>query len=145
MNEPFIIKNNNNIIENEIPLYIQEELYARINQSIIMADNYLKNNRPIGLLNNMIRINSYKIDMYEELIIKDNFEPNEFAIVAMYSDRDMWFVRKTCDNLVQYYHFTNEDSFSEASLFSLFIKGYTQNTIFERLGKIYNKNEQQPV
>jgi hypothetical protein len=127
---------NESNIENEIPLYIQEELDGKINQSTIMAEEYLKKNRPIGLLNNMVRINGYKIDMYEELIIKDNFKPNEFSIVAIYSDRDMWFARKTNDNIVQYYHFTDEDSFSQASLFSLFIEGYTQNTIHERLGKL---------
>ena len=136
MNEPIIINNNETNLENEIPLFIQEELCVRINQSTVMADDYLKNNRRVGLINNIVRINGHNVDMYEELIIKDNFKPNEFAIVAKYSNSDMWFARKTYNNLVQYYHFTNEDSFSVASLFSLFIEGYTQNTIFERLGKI---------
>jgi len=146
MNKPYyIIDNRKNNIENYIPLYILEELHIRINQSIMMADDYLKYNRPVGLLNNIVRINGHNIDIYNELIIKNNFEPNEFAIVAKYSNSDLWFARKTYNNLVQYYHFTHEDSFSVASVFSLFIEGYTQNTIFERLGKIYKIGESMPV
>ena len=141
MNESIIINDNETNIENEIPLFIQEELCVRINQSTAMADDCLKNNRRIGLINNVIRINGHNVDMYEELITKDNFKPNEFAIIAKYSNTDMWFARKTYNNLIQYYHFTHEDSFSVASLFSLFIEGYTQNTIFERLGKIYKIGE----
>jgi hypothetical protein len=139
MNRPIIINDNETNIENEIPLFIQEELCIRINQSTLVADDYLKNNRPRSLINNIIKINGYNIDMYEELINKDNFNPNEFAIIAKskYNNSDMWFARKTDNNLVQYYHFTDEDSFSIASLFSLFIEGYTQTTLFERLGKIY--------
>jgi len=145
MNESVIIIEKKNNIEDEIPLYIQEELNVRINQSIVMADRYLKNKRPVGLLNNIVRINGYNVDMYKELIVKNNFRVNEFAIVAKYSDHDMWFARKTYNDIIQYYHFTIEDSFSEAGLFSLFIKGYTQNTIFERLGKKYKKGESIPV
>jgi hypothetical protein len=144
MNYP-IINNKATNLEYEVPLFIQEELYVRINQSTIMAEEYLKKNRPIGILNNVIKINGCKIDMYEELIIKDNFKPNEFAIVAIYSDRDMWFARKTCNDIVQYYHFTVEDSFSVASLFSLFIEGYTQKTLHERLGKVFETKEELPV
>ena len=48
-------QNNMNIYNNEldpeynIPKDIRYDLYGKINQSIVMADNYLKKNRPFGI------------------------------------------------------------------------------------------------
>jgi len=102
-------------------------LDCRINQSIDIAATVLPEEyRPADLRNNVVQINGQNLDLYDYLIVENNLNPGEFALVALSSNKDMWYARKTRDNLVQYYHFTSEDSFSYNDYFSLFIQNYKQ-------------------
>jgi hypothetical protein len=115
---------------NSIPEDIEYYLDCKINQSIAMADEYLKKNRPVELVNNVIKINNQNIDLYDYLIINDNFINGEYALVAYSDDNNMWFVRKTYDGLIQYYNFTYDDSFQTNDLFDYFIRGYKEKIVF---------------
>jgi hypothetical protein len=124
------IKNNNNYsIETDLNKYIYDmnyNLYCKINQSIVMAENYLKNNRPFGIFNNVVKINGQNIDMYYHLIVKNNLKEGEFSLVALSGDHNMWFARKTHDNLIQYFYFTVDNSYYQEELFDRFIQDYKQ-------------------
>jgi hypothetical protein len=112
--------------DDDIPTDIRYQLACRINQSIVLAEEFLKKNRPDDLLNNIIKINGQDIDMYDYLIVKNNIRNGDFAIVALSSDDNMWFVRKTYDGLIQYYNYTTDDKYNINDLFGLFIKSYKQ-------------------
>jgi hypothetical protein len=134
MNNNLDLQYNNIIYEDEhtvdediIPDNTQYQLDCIINQSIEMA-KYTLINRPVGLLNNIIKIDGRDIDMYEHLIVNDNFKNGEFSLVALAGNENMWFARKTHEGLIQYYNFTSDDSFSSDDLFSIFIRGYKQRS-----------------
>jgi hypothetical protein len=124
------INNYNNQINNHNEESEHHELYININQSIVLAQEYLLTNRAIGLLNNVIKINGQNIDMFDHLIINDNFNTGEFALVASSGQDDLWFARKTHNNLVQYYHVVSAYDLSIDYIFNLFIKGYHQRLTF---------------
>ena len=73
-----------------------------------------------------IPVNSQNIDMYDYLVINDNLKPGEFSVVASAGLYDTWYVRKTYNGLLQFYHFDNEDQFTQNGLFNYFIAGYKQ-------------------
>ena len=125
-------QNNMNLYNNEldpeynIPKNIRYELDCKINQSIVMADNYLKKNRSFGIFNNVINIDGQNIDMYYHLIVKDNLKEGEFSLVALSGDHNLWFARKTYNNLIQYFYFTVDNSYYQEELFDRFIQDYKQ-------------------
>ena len=126
-NFPEINENFIDPLENISP-EILSELHTNINQSIIMADEILIKKRPFELLNRKILFNNHEIDMYDYLITNDNLLPGEYSLIAYANDYDMWFSRKTNDNILQYYHATFDDSYDIPPnfIYSLFIKGYKE-------------------
>lgn len=130
MNQPNNNMNNYDIIDPlaDIPEDIRYQLDCRINQSIVLAEEYLIKNRPIELLNNIINIDGQNIDMFDYLIVNDNLKEYEFALVALSGDHEWWIARKTPSQLVQYYNFTIEDKFATNDFFGLFTKNYKQRT-----------------
>jgi hypothetical protein len=91
-----------------------------------MANEVLQNNRYKELKNNILNINGQNIDMYDHVVINDNLKPGEFSLVASSNQTDTWYVRKTYNNLLQFYHFDEEDNFTQQGLFHYFIVGYKQ-------------------
>jgi hypothetical protein len=106
--------------------YLEYDLHAKINQSIDLAEVLLKESRHPDLKNNILNINGQNIDMYNYLVINDNLKPGEFSLVASAGQYNTWYVRKTNNNLLQFYHFDNEDNFTQDGLFHYFIAGYKQ-------------------
>jgi non-ribosomal peptide synthetase component E (peptide arylation enzyme) len=114
----------NDIID--IPEYLEYHLHAKINQSIDLAEVLLKESRHPDLKNNILNLNGQNIDMYDYLVINDNLKPGEFSMVASAGQYNTWYVRKTHNNLLQFYHFDNEDNFTQDGLFYNFKAGYKQ-------------------
>lgn len=107
--------------EDNLPPETLYQLACRINQSIVMAEDYLINSRPPNILNNVIKINNQDIDMYDYLINKNHLNVGEYAFIAYdINNNNSWYVRKTHDHLLQYYYLTEEDDYY---YFRLFING----------------------
>ena len=110
----------------DIPEYLEYDLHAKINQSIDLAGVLLNESRHPDLKNYILNFNGQNIDMYDYLVINDNLNPGEFSLVASAGQYDTWYVRKTNNNLLQFYHFDNEDNFTHDGLFHYFIAGFKQ-------------------
>jgi len=108
--------NNNNIninMQDNISSEILYQLHSRINQSIVIANEGLMNNFYPYIINN--------INMYDYFINKNNLDVGEYAFIA-YDTYNKWYVRKTFDNIIQYYQLKINDYI----LFELFIDGYQE-------------------
>ena len=110
-------------IENNISKEVLYQLSCKINQSIVNAENTLINNRPSNMLNYVIKYGNNDIDMFDNLINKNNLNMGEYSLIARDSDDNSWFVRKTYSNQLQYYYLGIDDNYN---LFILFIKGYNK-------------------
>ena len=110
-------------IENNLPKDVLYQLSCKINQSIVNVENTLINNRPSNMLNYIIKYGNNDIDMFDNLINKNNLNMGEYSLIARDIDDNSWFVRKTYSNQLQYYYLGIEDNYN---LFILFIKGYNK-------------------
>jgi hypothetical protein len=110
-------------IENNLPKDVLYQLSCKINQSIVHAENTLINNRPSNMLNYIIKYGNNDIDMFDNLINKNNLNMGEYSLIAKDINDNSWYVRKTYSNQLQYYYLGNEDNYN---LFLLFIKGYNK-------------------
>ena len=54
--------------------------------------------------------------------IYDNLNTGEYAFIAYDNYNNSWFIRKTYNDIIQYYYLINEND----HLFNLFIKGYNR-------------------
>ena len=66
--------------------------------------------------------------MYDYLIVENNLNNGEFALVALSGDNDFWVARKTYNDLIQYYNLTNEDKTTSIDFFGLFTRDYKQRS-----------------
>ena len=110
-------------IENNLPKDVLYQLSCKINQSIVNVENTLINNRPSNMLNYIIKYGNNDIDMFDNLINKNNLNMGEYSLIARDIDDNSWYVRKTYSNQLQYYYLGIEDNYN---LFILFIKGYNK-------------------
>ena len=117
---------NNYYVIHEIPQDTEYNFNVKLNQSIVMANEVLINNRYPELKNNILNIDGRNIDMYEYAVINNNLKPGEFCLIASSNQYDTWYVRKIYNDLLQYYHFNDEDNFTQRGLFHYFVIGYKQ-------------------
>jgi len=106
--------------------YIEYELNKKVNYSNELANDVLIHNRNPKLKNNILNINGQFIDMYDYTVINNYLKPYEFSLIATSGQFDTWYVRKTSNHKLEFYHFDYEDNFTQHGLFHYFIAGYKQ-------------------
>ena len=106
-----------------IPDDILYQLNIRINQSIIFAEEYLMKNRAVGLTNNVIYNDKGElIDIYDYCLVNNRLDKGEYALIAYCGDYDFWYVRKTFDSDIQFFHVIKNSD--DENFLELFIRDY---------------------
>ena len=111
-NDPNAVCENN---YNLNPIYENNrnyELDAKINVSIVMADQIQQENKVRSFDGYEINLDTY-------------LQPNEYTLYAIVN-HDRCYARKTRDGLIQYYYDSIRDHFTWNDFFSEFIKDYVQ-------------------
>ena len=109
--------------DDSIPDNILYQLNIRINQSIIFAEEYLIKNRAVGLTNNVIYNNKGEmIDIYVHCLVDNSLNKGEYALVAYCGNYDFWYVRKTFDSDIQFFHVVKNSD--DEDYLELFIRDY---------------------
>jgi hypothetical protein len=106
-----------------IPDNVLYQLNIRINQSIVFAEEYLIKNRAVGLTNNVIYNDKKEmIDIYDYCLVNNRLDKGEYALIAYCGNYDLWYVRKTYDGDIQFFHVIKNSE--DEDYLELFIRDY---------------------